>query len=169
MNRLKEYWEITKTWQFLWLCIGLLGIGYVGYKIATLLIGRFDALIPMEMIVTIILTIVISFLLLKLVLKIFSKVENRWQVTYRWELIVIFIVFSITGSSSVMIGRPILKAVGLTTANLPAILYWPLFIFSSFVFYQIFLVGYGWLFGQHRFFWNMEKKMLKRFKLIKED
>ena len=28
--------------------------------------------------------------------------------------------------------------------------------------YQILLVAFGWLFGQFKFFWNMEKKMLRR-------
>jgi len=31
-----------------------------------------------------------------------------------------------------------------------------------FVIYQVLLVILGTLFGQHKFFWNMEKKMLSR-------
>ena len=49
-----------------------------------------------------------------------------------------------------------------TKENLPTIIYWFLYILISFVFYQIMLVFFGWLFGQFKFFWNMEKKMLTR-------
>lgn len=80
-------------------------------------------------------------------------------------MIRVFIVFAITGSSSVIVGRPILKLLGITKENLPSALYWILFILISFIFYQILLVIFGWIFGQHKFFWNFEKKMLRRMRL----
>ncbi|WP_299104254.1 DUF6787 family protein [uncultured Tenacibaculum sp.] len=92
-----------------------------------------------------------------------KKLMLRWNVDTPRDLIIIFFVFSITGSSSVLIGRPILKFLGITLEYIHPIIYYPLFIISSFIFYQIFLVIYGWVFGQFNFFWNMEKKMLKRF------
>ncbi len=92
-----------------------------------------------------------------------KKLMLRWNIEKPWQLIIIFFVFSITGSSSIMIGRPILKGLGITLDNINPLLYYPLFIILSFVFYQLFLVLFGWLFGQFNFFWNMEKKMLRRF------
>lgn len=92
-----------------------------------------------------------------------NKLMTRWNIENPWQLLIIFFVFSITGSSSIALGRPLLKAVGITLENLNALLYYPLFIISSFIFYQLFLVFYGWLFGQFAFFWKMEKKMLRRF------
>ncbi|CAL2104546.1 Diacylglyceryl transferase [Tenacibaculum sp. 190130A14a] len=92
-----------------------------------------------------------------------KKLMLRWNIDTPKDLIIIFFVFSITGSSSVLIGRPILKFLGITLEHIHPIIYYPLFIISSFIFYQIFLVIYGWVFGQFSFFWNMEKKMLKRF------
>ena len=88
---------------------------------------------------------------------------TRWNIEKPSQLIIIFLVFSITGSSSVAIGRPLLKMIGITLENLNPFIYYPLFIVSSFIFYQVFLVLFGWLFGQFQFFWNMEKKMLRRF------
>lgn len=88
---------------------------------------------------------------------------TRWNIEKPSQLIIIFLVFSITGSSSIAIGRPILKMIGITLDNLNPFAYYPLFIILSFIFYQVFLVLYGWLFGQFQFFWNMEKKMLRRF------
>lgn len=92
-----------------------------------------------------------------------NTLMKRWNLKSRWEFIVILLVFSITGSSSIAIGRPMLKTLGITLENLPAIIYYPLFVMISFILYQVFLICYGWLFGQFSFFWNMEKKMLRRF------
>ncbi|MBO6631685.1 MAG: diacylglyceryl transferase [Psychroserpens sp.] len=78
-------------------------------------------------------------------------------------MIRIFIVFAITGSSSVFVGRPIMKLIGITKENLNPFIYWVLFIIIGLIFYQILLVFFGWLFGQGKFFWEFEKKMLKRF------
>lgn len=88
---------------------------------------------------------------------------TRWNIEKPWQLFVILFVFSITGSSSIAIGRPILKMIGITLENLSPYIYYPLFVISSFLFYQVFLVFFGWLFGQFQFFWTMEKKMLNRF------
>jgi len=87
----------------------------------------------------------------------------RWNIDRPRDLFVILLVFSITGSSSIAIGRPTLKAIGITLDNLNPYIYYPLFIVLSSIFYQLFLILFGWLFGQFDFFWNMEKKMLNRF------
>ena len=93
--------------------------------------------------------------------------EKKWVLDYRWEMIRVFIVFAITGSSSVFVGRPIMKLIGITKENLNPILYWVLFIIVGLIFYQILLVTLGWLFGQYAFFWEFEKKMLRRFGLFR--
>jgi hypothetical protein len=94
-----------------------------------------------------------------------KKLMLRWNIEKSWQLIIIFFVFSITGFSSIMIGRPILKTLGITLENINPFLYYPIFIVLSFIFYQVFLVLYGWIFGQFNFFWNIEKKMLRRFRI----
>ncbi|CAM1345654.1 DUF6787 family protein [Tenacibaculum amylolyticum] len=93
-----------------------------------------------------------------------EKLMHRWNLTKRTDLFIILFVFSITGSTSITVGRPILQSLGLTT-QLNPLVYYPLLICASFVFYQLFLLLYGWLFGQFQFFWNMEKKLLRRFGL----
>ena len=82
-------------------------------------------------------------------------------------MIRVFIVFAITGSSSLFIGRPIIDFLGITKENLNIVLYWILYIIFGLIFYQLFLVFFGWLFGQFEFFWEFEKKMLRRFGLKK--
>ena len=155
MKTFKTRWEITQNWQLLFPFLGLCFLGYSVFKFVPLL--PFTALY-----LTIPTALVLFYVLLKIVLFAISKLEAKWVVDQRWELIRIFIVFAITGSSSVVVGRPVIKLIGITQENLHPFLYWILFVTISLVFYQILLVLLGWVFGQFQFFWNFEKKMLRR-------
>ncbi len=156
MNKFKENWEINNNWQLFFPFLGWIALGYSSYKLAYVFLKNFNVVF------TILLSVILFFVLLKLILLIFEKLEKKWQVNYRWELINIFLVFAITGSSSVFISRPLIKLAGINKENLPTFAYWSLYIIIGFIFYQVLLVFFGWLFGQHKFFWNFEKKMLRR-------
>ena len=91
-----------------------------------------------------------------------ANLKERWGITSNWQILVILFVFSITGSSSLFVAKPIIRFLGITKENLHVVVYWVLYVMISFIFYQIMLVLFGWVFGQFKFFWNMEKKMLKR-------
>ena len=159
MKRFKKRWDITQNWQLLFPLFGLLSLGYTSYKISNTIVSDFG------LIAIILLTIVLSFALLKFTLFLFKKLEKKWILDAKWEMIRVFIVFAITGSSSMLVGRPIIEMIGITKENLNPILYWVLFIIIGLIFYQILLVTFGWLVGQYKFFWNFEKKMLRRFGL----
>ncbi len=93
--------------------------------------------------------------------------KERWGIQSNWQLLVIFWVFAITGSASVFVAKPFLNWIGLSRDSFPLSwwsgwVYWSLRILLIFPIYQILLVLLGWLFGQFRFFWNFEKKMLHR-------
>ena len=79
------------------------------------------------------------------------------------HLIVIFIVFSITGLGAVYLARPIMELIGITRENISGLVYWPLRIIFMMLAYQIMLVTFGTLFGQRAYFWRMEKRILRRF------
>ncbi|WP_452230285.1 MULTISPECIES: DUF6787 family protein [unclassified Lacinutrix] len=159
MEKFKQRWEIQKNWQLLFPILGLLVTFYSAYRLSS----RFAN--ELHFSIQIVLTIIISYALVRFFLFLFTKVENRWKVTYRWEMIAIFIVFALTGSSSLFVGRPLMKWIGITKENLNIFVYWILFIIIGLIFYQILLVFFGWLFGQHKFFWEFEKKMIRRFGL----
>jgi len=159
LKHFKTRWEIQQNWQLLFPFLGLIGLGYSAYKLAKVFTKSYTIAI------TIVVAILFFITLLKFTLFCFKKLENKWIVDYKWEMIRIFIVFAITGSSSMFIGRPIMKLIGITKENLNPLIYWVLFIIIGLIFYQILLVTFGWLFGQHKFFWEFEKKMLKRFGL----
>ncbi|MDX2189153.1 MAG: DUF6787 family protein [Bacteroidota bacterium] len=90
-----------------------------------------------------------------------SKLEERWEVKGWWQITLIFIVFAITGSSSVFVGKYIMYYLGITPDTNPWIRI-PVRIIMVFVVYQILLIWIGFLFGQFKFFWNFEQKMYKR-------
>lgn len=159
MLRFKERWQIQQNWQLIFPFLGILGVIYSSYRLAKLLTQDQNFFLSISV------ALVFSFLIIKLCLFIFKKLENKWVVKYRWEMIRIFIVFAITGSSSVLVGRPIIILLGIRKENLNVFLYWFLFMVISLIFYQILLVLIGWLFGQFQFFWDFEKKMLRRFGL----
>jgi len=159
MQKFKQRWEIQQNWQLLFPLLGILGLLYSAYKLSLLFYN------DSNFYVNVLITLVIAFLLLKFTLFLFKKLEKKWILTYKWEMIRVFMVFAITGSSSVFVGKPIIKLVGITKDNLSPSIYWVLYIFIGIVFYQILLVLIAWLFGQFEFFWNFEKKMLKRFGL----
>lgn len=79
-----------------------------------------------------------------------------------WQVVVIFIVFAITGSLSVRLGSPVLTWLGLDREVLNPWVYWPLRILAIFPIYQVLLIVIGTIFGQFKFFYQVEKKMLGR-------
>ena len=89
-----------------------------------------------------------------------EKLKKRWGITSNFQLAIIFIVFAFTGSSSVYITSPIFEYFGITKSNLNVVLYYFLKIILVFPVYQILLIFFGFVFGQFKFFWNFEKKML---------
>ncbi|WP_347926016.1 DUF6787 family protein [Pontimicrobium sp. SW4] len=162
MKKFKERWEIKKNWQLIFPFLAVVLLAYSSYKLSGIFFDRHKT--P-NISYLIALSSVLYFSLLKFFIFCFKKLENKWIVDYKWEMIRIFIVFAITGTSSVFVGRPIIKLLGITKENLNVFVYWFLYIIIGLIFYQILLVTIGWLLGQFKFFWDFEKKMLKRFGL----
>jgi hypothetical protein len=159
MKKFKEHWQITRNWQLLFPLLGICLAVYSAYKLTKLLLQ------DQTLFFVILGTIIFSILVIVISTWVINKLEGRWVVDSKWELIRIFIVFAVTGSSSVFVGRPVMELMGITKENLNIIVYWVLFIIIGLVFYQLLLVFFGWIFGQFQFFWSFEKKMLKHFGL----
>lgn len=96
-----------------------------------------------------------------------KKLKNRWGIDSNWQLFIIFVVFAITGSSAAKLASPLCESLGITQESTHWSLYWLARIFLIFPIYQILLVTFGWVFGQFRFFWSFEKKMLSRMGLAR--
>ena len=88
-----------------------------------------------------------------------DKLKNLFRVSSTYQLIVVFIVFGITGSLSLVISAYISDFFNLDNIILSLI--------SVLVIYQVLLIIIGTLFGEFDYFWDMEKKILSRFKFRK--
>ena len=91
-----------------------------------------------------------------------KKLKEKWGITSNFQLLIICVVFSVTGSISVWIAKPLLDFIGLDKSAVSPWIFWPIRIGIIFPIYQILIVIIGALFGQFTFFWNFEKKMLVR-------
>ncbi len=91
-----------------------------------------------------------------------DKLKERWGISSNFQIVIIFIVFAITGSTATKISSPVTELIGLYKETTNPWIFWPVRFLLIFPLYQVLLIFFGWLFGQFKFFWNMEKKMLKR-------
>lgn len=91
-----------------------------------------------------------------------KKLKERWNVNSNWQLTSIFIVFAITGFSSLQLAKPFLSLIGIPETFQPHWLYRILRLVLIFPIYQVLLIFIGFVFGQFNFFWEFEKKMLNR-------
>ena len=96
-----------------------------------------------------------------------DKLINKFQANSIPHLLIIFIIFALSGSVSILISSPILTVLSLEEL----ISYYPLYIFVRIILiipiYQLILIIIASLFGQFNYFWRFEKKFLKRIKIIK--
>ena len=96
-----------------------------------------------------------------------NRLKNKWGIQSNSQLILIFIVFGITGSLSVRLAKPVLEFLNINDnffeeLFLGNLLYWTIRVVIVFPLYQILLLVIGTLFLQFKFFWNFEKKILRR-------
>ncbi len=94
-----------------------------------------------------------------------ENLKKRWKINSNWQVIVIILVFAITGSSSALLCKPILHWLGISKETQHILIYISIYTLVIFPIYQILLVATGFLFGQFKFFWAFEKKILRFLKL----
>lgn len=86
-----------------------------------------------------------------------KKFKAKWNIESDWQLIVIFVVFSITGSAAMVVRKLVFGWMGIT----PDTSLWikiPLYIAILLPAYQLLLLVIGGLLGQFRFFYEFQKK-----------
>jgi len=94
---------------------------------------------------------------------LFEKLKKRWNIKSNFQLTLILVVFSITGSASAWVSKPFVEWMGLSKDDMPAWLFTVLRLILIFPIYNVLLIVIGTVFGQFRFFWAFEKKMFSRF------
>ena len=96
-----------------------------------------------------------------------NKLKLKWGIESNFQIILILIVFAITGSLSLVVSDPILQFIGLSKDSVNPWIFTPLRLIIVFPVYQVLILIVGFLFGQFKFFWQFEKKMLIRMGLSK--
>jgi Na+-driven multidrug efflux pump len=88
------------------------------------------------------------------------KLMHRWQLKSIWQVVIVLVVFACTGFTVLAVKKPLLNflAAGQSESTLASVLYY-IFILPI---YNVFLLAYGFLFGQFRFFWEFEKRTFNR-------
>jgi len=88
-----------------------------------------------------------------------EKLQSRWKVKSATHVIIILVVFACTGLT-VMFIKPVITGWLFKSGHNAwfSVLYWIMII----PVYNIFLLFYGFILGQFNFFWEFEKRFLRR-------
>jgi len=93
------------------------------------------------------------------------RLKKRWNIESNIQLILILIVFSITGMATLWVRKAIWPFLGMV----PETSLWikvPMYIIVIFPIYQILQLIIAFIFGQFTFFWQFEKKMFRRIGIL---
>ena len=89
-----------------------------------------------------------------------DRLQQHWKLKSPWQVIIILVVFACTGTTVLIIKRP-LFAYWFPDGDKPL---WATITYYILILpiYNIFLLAYGFVFGQFSFFWEFEKRFLNR-------
>lgn len=90
-----------------------------------------------------------------------ERFKQKWNIKSNFQLLVILIVFAVTGSSTLYARKGIFWLLGITPET-DAWLKVLLYIVVIFPVYNVLLLMVSFLFGQFRFALEFEKKMFSR-------
>ena len=90
-----------------------------------------------------------------------GKLKQRWNIKSNFQVIIILVVFAITGSTTVYLKKLIFDWVGIN-AETPLVIKVVFYVVVILAVYNVLLLIIGFLFGQFRFFWEFEKKFFSR-------
>ncbi len=90
-----------------------------------------------------------------------GKLKQRWNIKSNFQVIIILVVFAITGSTTVYLKKLIFDWVGIN-AETPLVAKVIFYIVVILAVYNVLLLIIGFLFGQFRFFREFEKKFFSR-------
>ena len=97
----------------------------------------------------------------------FQNLINKFNAKSKLHLLVIFLVFGLSGTFSLWISSPIMLALDLKNIlnNYPLYIFFRALIIIPI--YQLILIVVASIFGEFQYFWKFEKKFLKLIKIIK--
>ncbi len=92
----------------------------------------------------------------------FEKLKKRWNIYSNIQVVIILLVFAITGSATVYAKKTVFDLIQITSET-DLWIKIPIYVTVILAIYNLLLLVIGFLFGQFRFFWEFEKKFFSRF------
>ena len=92
---------------------------------------------------------------------------NKFNAKSKIHLFIIFLVFGLSGSFSLLISSPIMSILDMKNTLNNYTLYFFFRVLIIIPIYQLILIIIATIFGEFEYFWKFEKKILKRIKIIK--
>jgi hypothetical protein len=89
-----------------------------------------------------------------------NRLKQKWDIRSDRQLAIVFLVFALTGSGSVKLSAPVLEFTGINEIESEWIRI-PLRLIMIFPVYQALLLLVGGVFGQFRFFLNLQKRWFR--------
>lgn len=89
-----------------------------------------------------------------------ENLKKRWGITSNFQLVIIFVVFAVTGSAAAWLSKPVCDLLGISREDL-GLWFTPVRLLVIFPLYPFVLMFFGCLFGQSKFFFPFSKKMLR--------
>ncbi len=87
------------------------------------------------------------------------RLQTKWKLDSLFQVIMVLVVFACTGFTILFVKNPILDFFGVEKGGFVNTLLYLLLVLPL---YQIFLLVYGFIFGQFNFFWEKEKQIFRR-------
>lgn len=89
-----------------------------------------------------------------------ERLQSRWKVKSGLQVLLILVVFACTGFTVLFIKRPLFDILFPSGVKpvWASVLYWVLIL----PVYNVFLLMYGYVFGQFHFFWEFEMRFINR-------
>ena len=88
-----------------------------------------------------------------------KKLKERWGITSNFQIVIIFIVFGITGTVSAYISGPLTNII-IGESELHWLIKLLIRIIVLTPIYQVLLLFFGYIFFQYKFFYNFVKKFM---------
>jgi len=89
-----------------------------------------------------------------------DTLKQRWDLNTTWQVLVVLFIFACTGFTVMFLKNPLLGLIdpSYKESTTFTVLYYILIL----PIYNLILLFYGLIFGQFKFFWEFEKRFVKR-------
>ena len=93
---------------------------------------------------------------------VLQRLQTKWKLDSLLQVVLVLVVFAFTGFTILFIKNPILNFFGIERGGGQGFVNTVLYLILILPLYQIFLLIYGFIFGQFNFFWEKEKQIFRR-------